>query len=391
VLRQPIPARPKMSCVSKASVDDDDDKVSASLVCWNEGWQQPVTPCPELYDDTGYDRPPAVASRHRSLYTTLLTTPTNEIYRSTSRPLPDNFSIFVNPLLDSADDDPAKLAFDKIAPQAQHAIDLSKEGGRKRKKKRRQKDPNAHLSLQSLDNIHTVSILCWRRGRKAYLATSGAKETADESDDDEDDDWHITETVLFILYRAVGYFVLVAQFTFLWSLLDLYAADFADSESKRKPVPIKYTAGMTDLDFGPGSINVTIATWEAARPASNVRQCREWILECGARWALGEGCELEADIKSNCPPWDYEKHLQGRNGSQPICYRADGVAVLGGRPYYGSMTKGVLLEWAFGCVGPSGEMRVSAFSLRRVAPRFSCELLYTGRGTNELDQSPEMI
>ena len=66
------------------------------------------------------------------------------------------------------------------------------------------------------------------------------------------------------------------------------------------------------------------------------------------------GCEREADISTNCPPWDYEKHLQGRNGSRPICYRSEGAAVLGGSPHYGSMTKGVLQEWAFGFVSTPG-------------------------------------
>ncbi len=192
------------------------------------------------------------------------------------------------------------------------------------------------MSLLSLDNIHSISILCWRRGRKAYLASSTKKMKNDE--DEDDTGWHITETVLFILYRFIGYFVLIAQFTFLWSLLDMYASDFADSDSKRKPFPIKYTAGMTDRDFGTGPLNATIAAWDAARSASNARQCQDWVLECGARWAAGEGCDREADIRSNCPPWDYEKHLQGRNGSQPICYRSEGVAAQGGSPYYGSMS-----------------------------------------------------
>ena len=200
----------------------------------------------------------------------------------------------------------------------------------------------------SLDNIHSISILCWRRGRNAYMKTSRFDKSVDE--DEIKKGWHITETVLFILYRFVGFFVLIAQFTFLWSLLDMYASDFADSEVKRKPFPVKYTPGMTDRDFGTGLLNTTIAAWDAARSASNTRQCQAWILECGERWAAGSSCSREADIRSNCPPWDYEKHLQGRNGSEPICYRSDGAAAHGGSPYYGSMTKSVILEWALGCV-----------------------------------------
>jgi hypothetical protein len=244
---------------------------------------------------------------------------------------------------------PAKVVQDQPASEIQQA-EVSNTEEKNIQKVKKPKDPKAHLSLLSLDNVHTVSILCWRRGRKAYLATSETIAHDDDDDDDDADGWHITETVLFILYRVVGYFVLVAQFTFLWSLLDLYASDFADADRKRKSSPVKYTTGMTDIDFGPGLLNVTIAAWDAARSASNVRQCQDWVLECGARWNAGEACKREADISSNCPPWDYEKYLQGRNGTQPICYRAEGTAVLGGKPYYGSMTKGVILEWVLGCV-----------------------------------------
>jgi hypothetical protein len=329
--------------VSKSFLDDDDDKISASLVCWNVEWQRPVTPCSELYDQIGYDRAPALASRQRSQYTSILTRP--DVFRSTSRQSSDNITYFVNPCPEGA---PANLSREKVAPKILDVVNPPTE--EKTRKVQKAKDPKAHLSLLSLDNIHTASILCWRRGRKAYLATSEAKVHGE--DDDTDDNWHITESVLFILYRFVGYFVLIAQFTFLWSLLDLYASDFLDSDSKRKPFPIKYTASMTERDFGLGPLNATIAAWDAARSASNVRQCQAWILECGSRWNSGMGCEREADISSNCPPWDYEKYLQGRNGSRPICYRSEGAAVLGGSPNYGSMTKGVLQEWAFGFVNP---------------------------------------
>ena len=90
-----------------------------------------------------------------------------------------------------------------------------------------------------------------------------------------------------------------------------------------------------------------IAAWDAARSASNVRQCRDWVLECGARWAAGETCERESDIAFSCYPWDYEKFLQGRNGTRAVCYRSDGAAVPGGRPYYGSITRGVIQDWVF--------------------------------------------
>ena len=207
------------------------------------------------------------------------------------------------------------------------------------------KDAKAHMSLISLDNIHTISILCWRRSRYAYVAALNAKKR-DEGDDD-DHQWHLTESMLFILYRAVGFFVLFAQVTFLWSLLDLHASDFYDKDIKKGGFSIKYTAAMTDREFGSGPLNATIAAWDAARSASNVRQCQAWVLECGARWAAGETCQRESDISFSCFPWDYEKFLGGRNGTGAVCYRSDGAAVLGGRPYYGSMTRGVIQDWVF--------------------------------------------
>jgi hypothetical protein len=331
-----------MSCISKKDLDEDNGQISAGLICLNGSDQRPVSPCKELYDRIVYD---GSESNHQSLHTTSLS---QDNLAPSSPESPDNFTIFVNSLPASAVKAEQDARISEIvqgSAETKQAVILATEK-KKTPKDKKPKDPKAHLSLLSLDNIHTVSILCWRRGRKAYLATSDAVEHDEE---DEDDNWHITETVLFVLYRFVGYFVLVAQFTFLWSLLDLYASDFADSDNKRKPFPVKYTAGMTDRDFGTNPLNVTIAAWDAARSASNLKQCQTWVLECGARWAAGEGCEREADIKSNCPPWDYEKFLQGRNGSEPICYRSDGVAVHGGSPYYGSITKGVILEWVLGC------------------------------------------
>ncbi len=206
-------------------------------------------------------------------------------------------------------------------------------------------DPKAHMSLMSLDNIHTISVLCWRRSRHAYVAALNAKKKDDGDDDDRQ--WHFKESALFMLYRAVGFFVLFAQFTFLWSLLDLNASDFKDKDLKRSGFPIKYTSGMVDRDFGSGPLNVSIAAWDAARSASNVRQCQTWVLECGARWDAGKTCERESDISFSCYPWDYEKFLQGRNGTRPMCYRSSGAAVPGGLPYYGSMTRGVIQDWVF--------------------------------------------
>jgi hypothetical protein len=278
--------------------------IQSDLVYWNDKYQRPVTPCAELYDQHVYDRQFAVTKRWSNGNT--------------------HISQQSNVMLGASAENPVV----------------------KKQKEKKPKNPKSHMSSVSLDNIHSISILCWRRSRSAYIATSSSDKDSDEGKNNTG--WHITETVLFTLYRIIGYFVLIAQFMFLWSLLDMYAVDFAETERKRKSFPVKYTASMTDRDFGTGPLNTTIAAWDVARSASNVRQCQAWVLECGAQWALGGGCTREADISSNCPPWDDEKHLQGRNGSQPICYRCDGVAEHGGSPYYGSMSKIVIMDWALG-------------------------------------------
>ena len=222
-------------------------------------------------------------------------------------------------------------------------VNESRNGDKKIEGKKKEKDPKAHMSLLSLDNIHTVSLLCWRRSRQAYFSS------LPENDDiDDDGAIHLTDSVIILLYRFVGYFVLVAQFTFLWALLDLYASDFNDAQLKNKLPSVLYTAGMTSAAFGSGPLNVTISKWDAARALSNVQQCEAWILECGALWTAGQSCSYEANISYTCYPWDYERFLQGRNGSQPMCYPSDGAASLGGQPYYGSMTRGVILDWVFG-------------------------------------------
>jgi hypothetical protein len=353
---QSDPQQPNVPSSSMTSVGENYDQASrdAGWIAWDNVAQRPVSPCVEFYGKSGSNRPPTPASRQNLPYTLYANASPKDSKPSPSQKLSDDMTIYVSSLPVANEKVPhgaRNLVDDKVASEIQHAFTPPKEE-KKPQKEKKPKDPKAHMSLLSLDNIHTVSILCWRRGRKAYLATSGAPEQYEDEDED-DGNWHITETVLFSLYRFVGYFVLVAQFTFLWSLLDLYASDFADSDSKRKSFPIKYTASMTDRDFGTGPLNATIAAWDAARPAANVRQCQEWVLECGTRWAAREACKREADISSNCPPWDYEKYLKGRNGTEPICYRSDGAAVHGGSPYYGSMTKGVILEWVFGCVTPS--------------------------------------
>ena len=220
-------------------------------------------------------------------------------------------------------------------------------------KEKKPANPKAHVSLLGLDNIHTLSILSWRRGQHTLVAMFDPKK--DEYDDDEEHGWHLTENIVCTAYRLVGFFVLISQITFLWSLLDQYASDAHDSDLKKKPFPTQYAPAMTDKVFGTAPLNVTIATWDAARPASNVKQCKEWVLQCGAKWNSNQTCPLEQSIAFNCYPWDYEKYLQGRNGSSQICYRSnDGVATLGGAPYYGSMSKGVMLEWVLRCAPSRG-------------------------------------
>jgi hypothetical protein len=335
-------------------------QISASLVnlAWinEDGVQRPVSPmrpvspCRELYDKMGYDRIRVPAPRLKSLHYSSQSL-TNQTRGIMTQNFAANSTVFVNPVPAFTESYRPNVCVAQNVPTNQPAANTSspENDASKTLKEEKPTDPKAHLSLLSLDNIHTVSILCWRRGRKAYMTTSNGPKPATHRDNGDDfNGWHITDTVLFVLYRFVGYFVLVAQFTFLWALLDMYCSDFIDSDSKGKPFSVKYTASMTDRDFGQVPLNVTIAAWDTARSASNVRQCREWVLECGALWAAGIRCTLETDIRSNCPPWDYEKYLQGRNGSHPICYRSDGIAVDGGSPYYGSMTKGVILEWVLG-------------------------------------------
>jgi hypothetical protein len=335
---------------------------SATLVCWNGIEQQPVIPSRDLYEN---HRPSAIAARQRLLYNLHLTPLTSEYRPSllSSHHLPTDFKIFapLSPLKCPLKADPSNTELEQICGDICDENTTPKEN--KQAPKRKSKDPTTYLSLQSFDSIHTASILCWRRGRYAYIADLNI---APDNDDD-DNEWRTTESIIFILYRLVGCFVLVSQFTFLWSLLDMYAFEFTETDSREKAFPIKYTASMADNDFGPGPLNATIAAWDASRPAANARQCEDWILECGARWASGQACAREADISSSCPPWDYETFLQGRNGSRPICYRSEGAAVLGGRPYYGSMTKGVILEWVFGCAAPRPDR------VRAAAPRpFGC-------------------
>jgi hypothetical protein len=259
-------------------------------------------------------------------------TPASEVY-------PNSKPVDIQPI---AQDDKKT----EIAPKSPNTIESTRE-----RRKEALKDPKAHMSLMSLDNIHSVSILCWRRSRHAYVAALNAKKKDDGDDDDRQ--WQFKESALFMLYRAVGFFVLFSQVTFLWSLLDLNASDFNDKDLKRGGFPIKYTSGMVDRDFGSGPLNVSIAAWDAARSASNVRQCQTWVLECGARWDAGKTCERESDISFSCYPWDYEKFLQGRNGTRPMCYRSSGATVPGGLPYYGSMTRGVIQDWVFR-FGPDG-------------------------------------
>jgi hypothetical protein len=192
------------------------------------------------------------------------------------------------------------------------------------KREKKPANPKAHYSLLGLDNIHTLSILSWRRGRSAFVAmfdpvkesNRNEKDNEDEDDDDDDDydehGWHITETVVLGVYRAIGFFVLISQITFLWSLLDQFASDFRDTDMKRKPFPLKYTPAMTDVDFGTKPLNLTIADWDAARTAANVKQCKDLVLQCGALWAAKEACPQEGDIAFYCYPWDYEKYLNVR-------------------------------------------------------------------------------
>lgn len=188
-------------------------------------------------------------------------------------------------------------------------------------------NPKAHMSLIGLDNIHTLSIISWRRGRRAFTVMfDPEKDNANKDQDDDDDDevhgWHFTETCMFALYRIIGFFVLISQITFLWSLLDQFAIDFRDAEVKRKPFPVKYTPAMTDRDFGTKPLNLTIADWDAARPAANVKLCRTLVLQCGAAWASNQSCAQQNDIAFNCYPWDYEKYLQASSSADTCAMTA---------------------------------------------------------------------
>ena len=200
----------------------------------------------------------------------------------------------------------------------------------------------------SLDNIHTMSLLCFRRSRRAYIAEN---RTSDDDADEEEEyntRWAV-DTFMLSVYRFVGLFVLFGQVVFIWSLLDMFAFEFNDGDLKNKPPAVKFTAAMTDREFGTGPLNATIAKWDAARSADNVNKCRAWVLDCGERWAAGGACDREADIRRACPPWDFERHLQGRNGTGRILYPGqDGSATLGGEEHLGSMTRAVILEWVTG-------------------------------------------
>jgi hypothetical protein len=235
-------------------------------------------------------------------------------------------------------------------------------------------NPKFYSSLMSLDNIHTMSLLCFRRSRRAYKAAS---QPAQNSADDSGYTRWIIDTAIISLYRFIGLFVLIGQVIFLWSLLDMYAFDFHDAELKSKPPAVKFTADMTDREFGAGPLNVTIAKWDAARSADNAMTCRAWVLDCGARWAAGEACESEADIRSLCPPWDFERHLQGRNGTEPILYPGyDGTATRGGEPDMGSMTRAVILEWVTG-MDPASDLygRLAYRYALSVGNAYAAELL----------------
>jgi hypothetical protein len=89
--------------------------------------------------------------------------------------------------------------------------------------------------------------------------------------------------------------------------------------------------------------------WDAARSSSNAKECKSWVLACGALWDAALACPYEANIQYTCPPWDYETHLHGKNGTHLIAYipMNGGHIVRGGQPYYGSITLEVLLNWSF--------------------------------------------
>lgn len=196
----------------------------------------------------------------------------------------------------------------------------------------------ARMSAAALDNIHSAAIVSCRR-RLEYKKDDGSYEKVS-----------VLEKCLITVYRFIGFIILILQVIFLWSLLDSFSYDYLVNFQKQTPLSPKLTLSMTGREFGSIPLNMTILAWNDKRSSSNVKLCKQWVLNCGQSWLQGIPCLDENSIKLYCPPWDYETYLLGINGTTPILYPTidGGKMSIGGQPYWGSITKSVLIQWSFG-------------------------------------------
>jgi hypothetical protein len=204
-----------------------------------------------------------------------------------------------------------------------------------------------------MDSLHTTALILIIDPQSLSIDHNYHKKSDIENNDefiDEKTQSSLKSKISAFGVVVIGILLVLLQIVFLWSLIDNFSKEYILQKTTHEVKSTKYTIAMSYDAFGNGRLNDTIMIWDSLRSSSNKNFCRYLVENCGVKWSFGEPCLDYNSITMYCPPWDIETHLLGMRGNETFQYVSidGGHTISGGKPYYESMTRGVIINWALG-------------------------------------------